>query len=272
MKIRIAACAFIMAVASFISAEPAVQGFYLDQNLGGAYNPLGVQLGTKFLYRMPLDIGKGVLWESAKIDAGLGNELSPAYDFIGAFVDAEPIAIFDLAVSAKFAGYYSGLGYGFHDLAGYSAAFDTNTLDSLSSKNAIGYIVSVAPTLKFAFGPFAFSNTFHVNYFNVDGGGGYFYEAYANCVLAKSDIDLFNDAYALLSIGSGIMVGLNDSFLIVPASGYQSQVLQAIGILQKSLSGRLSVYAALMAGLYLEDRYYQYSPHVAGQVGFTSAL
>ena len=271
MKECIAACALLIASEAIASADPAVRGFYLDQNLGGGY-PLGVQSGTKLLYRMPLEIGRGILWESTKIDAGFSNMLSPAYDFLGAFVDVEPIAIFDLAVSAKFAGYFSDLGFGFHNLSGYGAAFDANTLDSLGSKNTIGYIVSVAPTLKFAFGSFAFSNTFHVNYFNVDGGSGYFYDVYDNCVLAKSDIILHNEAYALLSIGSGIMAGLNDSLLMVPASGYQSQVLQAVGILQKSLSGKLSLYAALMVGLYLEDRYYQYSPHVAGLVGFTSAL
>ena len=68
------------------------------------------------------------------------------------------------------------------------------------------------------------------------------------------------------------MLGLNDSVLIVPASGYRSHTLQAMGIFNKNLSGRLSFYVALTAGLYLEDRNYQYAPRVAGLVGFTAAL
>jgi hypothetical protein len=264
--------ALSIAVSSHIVAEPVVQGLYLDQNLGATYNPLGVQLGTKLLYRMPLIREKGILWEPTKIDVGITNALSPAYDFIGAFLDVEPIAVFDVAFTAQFAGYYNGLGYGFHDLAGYAAAYDPNTLASLGSKNTTGYILSAAPTLKFALGSFAFSNTLHVNYFNVDGGSGYFYETYANCVLAKSDIEIYNDAYALLSIGAGLLAGLNDSILIVPASGYRSQALQAVGILSRAVSGRLSIYAVLTAGLYLEDRYYQYQPRVAGLAGFTSRL
>lgn len=264
--------ALSIAVSSHVVAEPVVRGFYLDQNLGGAVNPLGVQLGTKLLYRTPLIRQKGILWESTKIDVGIANSLSPAYDFIGGFLDIEPIAVFDVAFTAQFAGYYSGLGYGFHDLAGYGAAFDQNTLASLGSKNTAGYLLCAAPTLKFALGSFAFSNTLHVNYFNVDGGSGYFYETYANCILAKSGVELYNDAYALMSIGAGLMAGLNDSVLVVPASGYQSHTLQAVGILSKALSGRLSVYAALTAGMYLEDRYYQYQPRVAGLAGFTSRL
>jgi hypothetical protein len=272
MKRYIASFALAFVAASMMSAEPAVRGFYLDQNLGAAYNPLAVQLATKLFYRMPLSHKKGILWESTKIDAGLTNSLTPAYDFFGAFLDVEPIAIVDVAFSAQAAGYYSGLGYGFHDLSGYGAAFDADTLNSLPSKNTAGYFLSAAPTLQFAFGSFAFSNTLHINYFDVDGGSGYFYETYANCALGKSDVELYNDAYALLSIESGLMVGLNDSLLVVPASGYQSHTLQAVGILTKAMSDRLSLYAVLTTGLYLEDRYYQYSPRIAGMIGFTSAL
>ena len=120
--------------------------------------------------------------------------------------------------------------------------------------------------------PLPSPNTLHITYFDVDGGKGYFYETYANCVLAKSDTELYNDAYALLKLASGIMIGLNDSILFVPSSNYRSHTLQAVGVFSGNLSERLSFYAALTAGLYLEDRYYRYAPRVAGVVGITSAL
>ncbi|HUW40890.1 MAG TPA: hypothetical protein VMV90_07740 [Rectinemataceae bacterium] len=253
-------------------AEPVLRGFYLDQNVQAAYNPLGVQLGTKLYYRMPLVRKPGILWESTKVDLGLANALSPAYDFFGGFVDIRPIAIFDLALTAQVAGYYSALGYGFHDLSGYDAAFDSGSLASLPSKNTAGYLLSASPTLQFALGPFAFADTLQLSYFDVDGGQGYFYETVANCALAKSGVELSNNVYLLYTLRPGIMLGLNDSLLSVPASGYRSQLLQAVGLATKRLSPRLSLYAALMAGLYLEDRYFQYAPHVAGEAGLTSAL
>ncbi|MGO8693800.1 MAG: hypothetical protein ACLQMF_09040 [Rectinemataceae bacterium] len=272
MKKSILAFALVAGAAALLFADPAARGFYVDQNVEAAINPLGVQLGTKLFYRMPLVPKKGLLWESTKIDLGLVNDLSPAYDFIGGFVDIRPIAVFDIAFTAQFAGYYSGLGYGFRDLSGYDAAFDPSTLASLPSRNTTGYILSAAPTLQFALGPFAFADTLQIMYFDVDGGEGYFYETYANCVLAKRDTELTNNVYALATILPGIMLGLNDSILFVPASGYESHALQAVGIASKAFTPRLSFYAALMAGIYLEDRNFQYDPHVAGQVGITSRL
>jgi hypothetical protein len=68
------------------------------------------------------------------------------------------------------------------------------------------------------------------------------------------------------------MVGLNDSILFVPSSGYRSHAIQAVGVFSRNLSQRLAFYAALTAGTYLEDRYYRYEPRVAGVMGITSAL
>jgi hypothetical protein len=255
-----------------VVAEPAQKGLYLDQNVQAGYNPLGLQLGTKLFYRQPLFDKEGILWESAKVEFGVKNGLSPAFDFFGAFIDIEPIAVFDLALSAELSGYFDSLGFGFHGLPGYEAGYDAKALESLPAKNAGGLLLTAAPTLKFALGPFAFSNTLHVNYFKVDGGAGYFYEAFANCALKKSGAELYNDAYALYMFGSGCMAGLNDSILFVPGSGYRSHCIQAVGVINRALSDRLSFYAALTAGAYLEDRYYEYEPRVAGQAGLAFRL
>lgn len=266
--------AFILAIlgAAGLCADPVRQGLYLDQNLQAACNPLGVQLGTKLFYRLPLVKKKGVLWESTKIDAGIVNTLSPAYDMAGGFVDIQPIAFFDLSLSAQFAGYFSALGYGFHDLAGYDSAFDETALNALPAKDTGGYLLSAAPTLQFAAGPIVAVDTFTLNYFNVDGGRGYFYETIANCALAKNGVELANQAYLLARLGPALMVGLNDSLLHIPASGYESHALHLMGIFTKDFNERASLYSALMLGVYLSDRYDRYEPHAAGQVGVTLAL
>jgi hypothetical protein len=257
-----------LALASALFAAPATRGLFLDQNLQAGYNPVGAALGTKLFYRMPLIKKPGKLWESTKVDVGIENSLSPAFDFVGAFVDIEPIAVFDLALHAQFASYYDALGYGFRDLKGY----DSSALDSIDAKNAAGCILSAAPTLQFAFGHVAVSDTLHMNYFYVDGGKGYFYETFANCALAKSGVEFYNDSYLLWMLDSELMLGLNDSILFVPESDYRSHTLQAVGILNRPLSEKLSLYAALTVGLYLEDRYLQYKPRVAGMAGMLYAF
>jgi hypothetical protein len=266
LKLSLGLALTAAAVAAAFS-EPVRPGLYLDQNVQAAVNPLGLQLGSKLFHRFPLVKKEGILWESTKVDIGLKNNLSPAFDLVGAFIDIEPIAVFDLALSAQFVGYFSALGFGFRDLPGYGASFDASALDAIPDKNAAGYLLSVAPTLKFALGSFVFSNTLNVNYFRVDGGSGFFYETIGNCPLSKSGFELYNDAYGLYMLDSAFMLGLNYSILGVPASGYRSQTLQAVGVYSGKLGERISLYAALTAGTYLEDRYLKYMPRVAGQAG-----
>jgi hypothetical protein len=258
--------------ASAVSAEKTREGTGLDQSIQASYNPLGVQLVTKVYYRLPFIQQEGVLWESTKVEIGVQNNFSPAYDMIGAYIDIAPIAIFDLALSAQAIGYFNGLGFGFYDLGGYGAAFDGDSLKALPSKNSTGWLLSAAPTLKVAWEWLAAVDTFSLSYFNVDSGTGYFYERVGNVVLAKNDIELQNQAYLLATIVPGVLAGLNDAVVYVPASGYVSHRLSAIGIYTTKLSDMVSLNAVLMLGTYFTDRYYQYTLYVAGQAGVSLAL
>ena len=259
-------------VAAGISAQKTREGFFLDQGIQASCNPLGVQLVTKTYYRFPLVRADGILWESTKIDLGVQNSLSPAYDMLGVYIDIAPIAIFDLALSAQAVGYYNGFGFGFYDLSGYSSGFDSASLDALPSRNATGYVFSAAPTLKFAYGPIVMANTSSLTYFRADDGNGFFYERIGNCVLGKSDVELANQAYLLATIMPGLLAGVNDSLLYVPGSGYLSHRLAALGIYTSSLSEKLSLNAVLMMGTFLADRSFQYAFYVAAQAGVSLAL
>lgn len=259
-------------VVAGLSAEKAKKGFYLDQSIQGSFNPLGLQFLTQAYYRIPLVNKEGILWESTKIDIGLQNNLSPAYDMIGAYVDIEPIAIFDLALTAQAIGYYDFLGFGFYSVSGYSAGFDDASLSALTAKNTSGYTLSATPTLKIAFGPIAIADSFGLTYFSVDDGSGFFYEIVANCVLAKNDYELTNNAYLLASVTPGVLVGLNDYVLFVPNSGYLSHRIVAMGIYTSRFSPRLSFNAILQLGTFLQDAYNQYIFYVGGQVGISLAL
>jgi len=269
---RLASAIALAAIGSAALAQAPVQGLYLDQNLQAAYNPLGAQLGTKFFYRAPLNLGEGVLWEPTRIDVGIKNSLSPAFDMVGLYVDILPIAVFDLALSVQAIGFFDAFGFGFRELSGYGAEFGEEALEAIPDGNALGLMIQASPTFQIAFGPFAFMDTLNVNYFAVDDGEGYFHDVVGGAVLKKKDIELYNDAYAMYTFEFGLLVGLNDSILYVPGSGYTTHCLQAVGVYTRDLSEKLSLYAAITAGAWLEDKYFKGMPRVAGQVGITARL
>ena len=136
----------------------------------------------------------------------------------------------------------------------------------------MGYVLSAAPTLKFAYGPIVMANTFSITYFRADDGNGFFFERIANCVLAKSDVELSNQAYLLATILPGLLAGVNDTLLYVPGSGYLSHWLTALGIYSTRLSEKVAVNGVVMLGTFLADRYFQYAFYVAAQAGVSLAL
>ena len=272
MKKTLIVLALFVVILAGLGAEKTRKGTGLDQSIQASFDPLGVQLITKVYYRLPFVQQEGMLWESTKVEVGIQNNLSPAYDMIGAYIDFAPIAIFDLALSAQAIGYFNGLGFGFYDLSGYGAAFDGDSLKALASKNSTGYVLTAAPTLKFAWGPLVMLDAFSLSYFSVDNGSGFFYERVGNVVLAKNDIELLNQAYLLVTVLPGELAGLNDAVLYVPGSGYVSHRLSAMGVYSTRLTDALSLSAVLMLGTYFADRYYQYALYVAAQAGVTLAL
>jgi len=266
----VAFCAVCTIPASF--AERAIEGCSLDQSVGASYNPLGAQSVSQFFYRIPLFASEDVLWESTKVDVGIVNTLSPAYDLVGVFLKIEPIAVFSLALTAQLAGFYDALGFGFYGLSGYEAGFDAASLKALTPRNTGGFVLSAAPTFKMAIGPVAALDTFSLTYFNVDGGSGYFFERVGNLALGKSDVEFLNQAYVLATIAAGLRVGVNDSLLWVPASGYVSHRLAAMGVYQSKLQKNLSFAFALMLGGFLADKYYHSSFYAGGQAGVTMSF
>ena len=262
----------LMLLAPLAFADRPVQGFYLDQNVGASWDPLGAQAVTQLYYRIPLSQSDNILWSSTKVDFGVVNNFSPSYDLVGVFVSIQPIAVFNLLLEAQAAGYFHQLGFGFYTLSGYDAGFDNASLAQLTPIDTAGYVLSAAPTLQVAFGPIALQDTFSLTYYDVDGGNGYFYERIGDVALAKSDIELLNQAYALATVYPGLLVGLNDYLVMVPAASYVSHRLAAVAVYTNQLREKLSLYSVLLLGTFLEDRYFQYTIYVGGEVGITVRL
>ncbi len=272
MRRILSAIVALAAIGSAAVAQAPVGGLYVDQNLQAAYNPLGAQLGTKLFYRAPLNLGEGALWEPTRIDVGIKNSLSPAFDMVGLYVDVLPIAVFDLALSVQAIGFFDAFGFGFRELSGYEAEFGDEALEAIPDGNALGLMIQASPTFQIAFGPFAFMDTLNVSYFAVDDGEGFFHDVVGGAVLKKKDFELYNEAYAMYTFEFGMLVGVNDAILYVPGSGYMTHCLQGVVVYTGPLSEKLSLYAAITAGAWLEDKYYQGKPRVAGQVGITARL
>jgi len=272
MKRLTFAALLLFLAAPLVFSDRAIQGFYLDQNVGASWDPLGAQAVTQLYYRIPLSQSDNILWASTKVDFGVVNNFSPSYDLAGVFVSIQPIAVFNLVLEAQAAGYFHQLGFGFYSLSGYGAGFDNASLAQLTPMDTTGYVLSAAPTLQVAFGPVALQDTFSLTYYNADGGTGYFYERIGNVALAKSDTELLNQAYALLTVHPGLLVGLNDYYLVVPASSYVSHRLAAVAVYTSQLRQKLSLYSVVLLGTFLADRYYQYTIYVGGEVGVTVRL
>lgn len=263
---------FLTAGLAPVMSQPVEPGFYLNQSLQGEINPLGAQLVSKLYYRLPLIKSKKLIWESTKIDLGIQNNLTPAYDFAGVYVDIAPIAVFDVALSAQVAGYYNALGFGFYGLSGPNASYDSSALHALQPQNTTGYVLSATPTLKAAFGPIVILDSGSINYFKVSGSLAYFYERSYDTVLANPGTELANQAYLLADIRSGILAGINDYLLYVPDTGYVSHRISGIVVYSGRVSGRVSPYGALVVGTYLADRYNVDALYLAVQAGATLHL
>jgi hypothetical protein len=86
---------YILLLILHVSGEKAVQGMNFTQIAAASVNPQGILLTTQLFYRFPLSNKNGILWESTKLDAGINNDLSPAFENPGLFVRCEPVAFFE---------------------------------------------------------------------------------------------------------------------------------------------------------------------------------
>ena len=260
MKRTLLGCLLLSLVLAALPAEKLRRGWLFSEALAGSLNPLGADMSTKLSYLVPLFPEKtGPLWDQAAFEAGLQNNLTPAYEQIGAFVRIEPVAVFDVSFSAAFRYAYDALGFGFTGLADYDAAYDSAFRRDLPRKAGPGFRWAVNPTLKAAWGDFVFASAFSFAVYDMRGTEkhGYYYEPYSDKVLKTFDGTVSNDTLAAWEFRKGFYAGLLHSLLVVPGSGELSERLAAMGSFSFPI-GRALVSLNLLAGTYLADEYYSY--------------
>jgi hypothetical protein len=281
------AAALIAAALSPAAAEEALpagaglktrSGWTFNQSAGGSVNPLGLTLDTRIFYTWPLFPGlSGVLWDSCRVEAGLHNALTPAFDTLSVFVRAEPVAFFDFTASAGPRGFFDAFGFGYTPLAGYEASWDSRGRKDAERGGAAGFRYSFTAAVKGAAGPFVFasatSSTVY-DMFETPGGGQYYYDPSSDTALKRFDGFMTNDSLVLYTFTEGLRGGLVHTFLYVPGSEYVSRRLCLLGRVEGNLKP-LTVFAAVLGGVFLRDRYNSWKDggfYAAAQAGVTMKI
>jgi hypothetical protein len=276
---------FVFAMLTPLAAQSeAERGVTLSTSLGGRLKPDGVSLSTKLYYTEPLygDLD-GVLWNSARLEMGLVNHLSPAYDDIALDLFFEPVAVFDIRVNLGIRHAYDLFGFGFTPVSSYDV--DYSNAGSLESERRTGFFARLTPRLKLALGPFIMVDALNwqLYSFQFDAGSGgtnYFYEPSHDVILEDSDSILKNSLsfiYRLPVEGdASVLTGLTHEFLYVSGSGYNFHKLALLGALELPFEEQgLSLNAGVLLGGFLGNKYYSLADwdlSPALQVGITKEL
>jgi len=277
MRLRIALLMLLLVLfLGSLTAQPAKAGLYTDHAIGGGMNPTALALTSRLWYRIPLQEQRGVLWDPAKLDLGVRNQLSPAFEEFGAYLYWEPVALFDFSATVAARQTITTFDAGFYELSDYDAPYD-DLSNSGSDESQTGFRFTFAPRLKGAYGPVVAVNEFRVDIFdfgsNVAGEGDrYFYEPVYDTVLSFRDTVVANTAILLYSVTSELRVGGQYYLRHVPDANETNHRLAAMAVYARPVNEKLSLFAALLGGTYLDDRYYRGDLYLAGQVGLQARL
>ncbi|MDR2589106.1 MAG: hypothetical protein LBC67_06730 [Spirochaetales bacterium] len=257
--------------------DPA--GWRLSAGIGASVNPLGLTQDTRIYYSQPLFPNlQGLLWDSSRIEAGLHNALTPAFDTLSAYVRIVPVAILDICASAGLSTYYNTFGYGYSPLSGYSAEWDSRALDKEERTSAEAFQYNLTAVLQGKAGPLSFLCATGITLYDLfrpRTGPGYYYDPSSDTALKRRDSFLTNDTLVLYSLSPRLTAGLMHSLLWVPASGYSSRRISLLCRAESPLGPRLTAAAALVTGLFLKDKYNSYKEgkiYAALQAGITLKL
>lgn len=276
MKRRIAPTVLLLLLITLpLPAQLARQGVYTDHTVGGGLNPTALAFTSRLWYRAPLREERGILWDPAKVDLGVRNQFSPAFEEFGAYVYWEPVAIFDLSAAVSFRRAFTAFGFGFQELESYDDSY--RDLSDASDENRGGFRFTVTPRLKGAYAGFVAVNELRIDTFDFgsnvsEAGKRYFYEPVYDTVLKLRDTVVANTTILLYSLTPELRLGGQYYLRHVPGSDRTSHRFSAMGIYARPLSDGMSLFGALLAGGYAADRYRTGDLYLAGQVGLQARI
>ncbi|MFO7848806.1 MAG: hypothetical protein R6V67_02490 [Spirochaetia bacterium] len=234
------------------------RGFSFRSTLAAKFNPLGASFVQKLYYTEPL-YGEltGVLWDSARMELGITNNFTPAFDDISIELFVEPIAFFDFRVNAGVRSAYNLFGYGFSPAESYEDDPE-DPIDPIET----GWFISLAPRVKAALGPVVFLNTFTWKHFSFDieyAGREYLYEPFNDVIIKDSESLIENNSTLLYEFSveseASVLSGMEYALLYVPGSGFRRQTVSLLGVMQVPFEEKnMSIDGAILLKTYLEDK------------------
>jgi len=239
-------------------AEKAEKGFVLTNTLKGRANPAGGALETILYYRIPLFGKDGRLWESAHVDIGLSNYLSPAFNTTSIYLNIEPIAIFDVTVTYGVQAGYDVFNRGISRLPSDTSPTDADSLDTYSRGAAdLAYVTKIAPRIKLALGPILLAHVFRYNAYDfttINNKSNYMIEL--DTRFTAKDYMLENSSFVLYQFNKKFRAGLNYYNISTPSHNYTSNRLSVLGNYKHNFSEKLQLSTTLLAGYYLSHENY----------------
>lgn len=265
IPILISACV-LFATFRISLAEKAKQGLFFSQSIGASYDPLGLLLDSRLLYRVPLVNKPGILWESTKLDAGIQNEWTPADNVASGRIELEPAAFCSVVCKAGYYNLFNELGYGCYRLDSPSQPYGPQAQKSMKPASAQGYWVSVAPTLKAQLWRIIVLNTATVSRLSINGSG-YFLEVRSYLPHRTTDVDVINDAFVLAQCSPWLLAGATYRYAYVKDASVRSQRACALAIVKPTSGALKGAFAAVEAGAYFQDPFLNRTVYVGCAAG-----
>lgn len=249
----------IVSLILFFSVQvyAAERGVYTAVSAAGGINPAVARISAEAWYRIPLFSNPGVLWNTSCIDFGLVGSTTPV-DYSGSlFFNIEPIAIFNLKLTAGAQRYHTALGYGYQGVDSPDAEYSSSALEKIDGESKAAYKFSAEPTLKFRYGNVIFANTFTLNYINTQTDDEYYYEPYSDSIHKRKDRDYSNSTVLLYEMTGRLLAGVQSFYSRTGSVDCTSNRIAGIVIWkpESGISERISIGA--MAGSYMENKNYK---------------
>jgi hypothetical protein len=171
----------------------------LDNTLGTAVNPIGLQDQLTLSWRWELSESKNPFLSDAHAALGVSNNFSPSYDRLDIWAELSPLSVLDLRAGLEPVFYFGTFGH-LVSFPSYGSDFGKGAREAIKdqavSRTGIRYHVS--PTLKIKLGRVIARTAAEFEWWRVDGPGTFFYEP-------MRDTLLDSDGDALMTLSSQLL-------------------------------------------------------------------
>jgi hypothetical protein len=233
------------------------KGLYTAVSAAGGVNPVIAKISADVYYRIPLSSDPGILWNSTCIDFGITGSSTPVDYSAAGFINIEPIAFFNLKLSAAAQKFHTAAGYGYQKLNSPDSDYSSSSLSDIDGESKTAYKYSAEPALKFKYSRIILTNTFMLNYIKVSTPDQYYYEPYSDTVHKRKDWNYAHSTNLLFEINSSLIAGVNNYFNKTESTDCQSNRIAGLILFNTKCSNNDEITFGALAGSYTENRNYK---------------